>query len=50
VIEQARRAACLDGFSLHVEVRIHHHDRDGLETLCRDAARPPCRRWREVSV
>jgi len=37
----ARRAAYLDGFSLHAGVRIHENDRDGLEHLCRYALRPP---------
>ena len=37
----ARRAAFLDGFSLHAGVRIHEHDREGLEKLCRYAVRPP---------
>jgi hypothetical protein len=31
----------LDGFSLHAGVRIHEHDREGLERLCRYAVRPP---------
>jgi len=39
--KHARRSAYLDGFSLHAGVRIHEHDRDGLEKLCRDALRPP---------
>lgn len=29
--KHARRAAYLDGFSLHAGVRIHEHDRDGLQ-------------------
>jgi len=37
----ARTSASLDGFSLHAGVRIHEHDRDGLERLCRYAVRPP---------
>ena len=37
----ARRSAHLDGFSLHAGVRVHEHDRVGLERLCRYAARPP---------
>jgi hypothetical protein len=39
--EHARRSASLDGFSLHAGVRIHEHDRVGLERLCRYAVRPP---------
>ena len=39
--KHARRAAYLDGFSLHAGVRIHEHDREGLEKLCRYAVRPP---------
>jgi hypothetical protein len=31
----------LDGFSLHAGVRVHENDRQGLERLCRYAARPP---------
>lgn len=37
----ARRSAHLDGFSLHAGVKIHEHDREGLERLCRYAMRPP---------
>jgi hypothetical protein len=36
-----RTSASLDGFSLHAGVRVHEHDRDGLERLCRYAVRPP---------
>jgi hypothetical protein len=36
-----RRTASPDGFSLHAGVRIHEHDREGLERLCRYAVRPP---------
>ena len=36
-----RHTASLDGFSLHAGVRIHEHDREGLERLCRYAVRPP---------
>ncbi len=36
-----RRSAYLDGFSLHAGVRVHENDRQGLERLCRYAARPP---------
>jgi hypothetical protein len=36
-----RCTASLDGFSLHAGVRIHEHDREGLERLCRYAVRPP---------
>lgn len=39
--KHGRRSACLDGFSLHAGVRIHEHDREGLERLCRYAMRPP---------
>jgi hypothetical protein len=39
--KHARRSAYLDGFSLHAGVRIHEHDREGLEKLCRYAVRPP---------
>jgi len=39
--KHARRAAYLDGFSLHAGVGIHANDRDGLERLCRYALRPP---------
>ena len=36
------RFRCPDcGFSLHAGVRIHGHDREGLERLCRHAVRPP---------
>lgn len=35
-----RTSASLDGFSLHAGVRVHEHDRDGLERLCRYAVRP----------
>jgi hypothetical protein len=36
-----RHSISLDGFSLHAGVRVHAHDRHGLERLCRHAARPP---------
>ena len=36
-----RHSAFLDGFSLHAGVRVHEHDRLGLERLCRYAMRPP---------
>ena len=36
-----RHSVSLDGFSLHAGVRIHGHDRQGLERLCRYAVRPP---------
>jgi len=36
-----RTSASLDGFSLHAGVRIHEHDRDGIERLFRYAVRPP---------
>jgi hypothetical protein len=39
--KRSRRSAHLDGFSLHAGVRVHEHDRQGLERLCRYAARPP---------
>ena len=39
--KHARHSVALDGFSLHAEVRIHEHDREGLERLCRYAVRPP---------
>jgi len=39
--KHSRRSAFLDGFSLHAGVRVHEHDRDGLERLCRYAVRPP---------
>jgi hypothetical protein len=39
--ELKRASAYLDGFSLHAGVRVHEHDRDGLERLCRYIARPP---------
>jgi hypothetical protein len=37
----ARHSEALDGFSLHAGVRVHEHDREGLERLCRYAVRPP---------
>ena len=39
--KHARHAVALDGFSLHAGLRIHEHDRTGLEQLCRYAVRPP---------
>jgi hypothetical protein len=39
--QPSRRSAHLDGFSLHAGVRVHEHDRQGLERLCRYAGRPP---------
>jgi len=39
--KHARHSVALDGFSLHAGVRIHENDREGLERLCRYAARPP---------
>jgi hypothetical protein len=36
-----RHRVSLDGFSLHAGVRVHAHDRHGLERLCRYAVRPP---------
>jgi hypothetical protein len=36
-----RHSVSLDGFSLHAGVRIHAHDRQGLNRLCRYAVRPP---------
>ncbi len=39
--KHARHSVALDGFSLHAGVRIHEHDRAGLEQLCRYAVRPP---------
>jgi hypothetical protein len=39
--KHSRRSAHLDGYSLHAGVRIHAHDREGLERLCRYAFRPP---------
>jgi hypothetical protein len=39
--KHARRSAYLDGYSLHAGVRVHENDREGLERLCRYAARPP---------
>jgi hypothetical protein len=41
-----RHTASLDGFSLHEGVRIHEHDREGLERLCRNAVRLGAR-WGE---
>src|SRR5690606_11357822 len=38
---RVRRAAYLDGFSLHAGVRIHGNDRQGLERLCLYGARGP---------
>jgi hypothetical protein len=40
-LRHGRHCAFLDGFSLHAGVRIHGHDRDGRERLCRYALRPP---------
>jgi hypothetical protein len=40
-IKHKRHSVALDGFSLHAGVRIHEHDREGLERLCRYAVRPP---------
>ncbi len=37
----AGTAPFLDGFSLHAGVRIHGNDREGRESLCRYALRPP---------
>ncbi len=39
--KHARHSVALDGYSLHAGVRIHEHDRAGLEQLCRYAVRPP---------
>jgi hypothetical protein len=39
--KNGRHSAFLDGFSLHAGVRIHEHDREGRERLCRYALRPP---------
>ena len=39
--KHSRRSAFLEGFSLHAGVRIHAHDREGLERFCRYAVRPP---------
>jgi hypothetical protein len=36
-----RRTARHDGFSLHAEVAVASHDRQGLERLCRYGLRPP---------
>ncbi len=36
-----RRAAYLDGFSLHAAVHLHANDREGLAHLCGYGARPP---------
>jgi hypothetical protein len=36
-----RRVACLEGFSLHADTWVHQNDRQGLERLCRYAARGP---------
>jgi hypothetical protein len=41
LFKHSRRSAFLEGFSLHAGVRIHEHDREGLERLCRYAVRPP---------
>jgi len=37
----SRNSVFLEGFSLHAGTRVHENDRDGLERLCRYAARPP---------
>jgi hypothetical protein len=39
--KHGRHSVALDGFSLHAGVRIHEHDRAGLEQPCRYAVRPP---------
>ena len=36
-----KRAAFLQGFSLHAGVHLHANDREGLEHLCAYGARPP---------
>jgi len=36
-----KRAAYLDGFSLHAAVHLHANDREGLAHLCGYGARPP---------
>jgi hypothetical protein len=43
VAKHARHSVALDGFSLHAGVRIHEHDRPGLEQLSRYAAGRPSR-------
>jgi hypothetical protein len=35
------KSVFLEGFSLHAGTRVHENDREGLERLCRYAARPP---------
>jgi hypothetical protein len=37
----SRLCALVEGFSLHAARRVHENDREGLENLCRYAARPP---------
>jgi hypothetical protein len=38
---RGRRVAVLEGFSLHADTRVHRHDRQGLERLCRYGSRGP---------
>lgn len=45
-----RRAAFLDGYSLHAGTFIHENDRAGLERLCRYGARPPVRAGGEGNI
>ena len=35
------RTAVAEGFSLHADIAVHANDREGLERLCRYAARGP---------
>ncbi len=48
--KHSRHSAFLEGFSLHAGVRIHEHDREGLERLCRLCGRPHNRDYAQLRI